>query len=173
MKSCASSRWKPFSLRPIAINRVVCDRALLKLYASAMLLAFAGCGAQDGPQRAAVTGNITMDGKPLESGVVRFIPVGENKGPSASATISTGSYHLSDADGPVVGTNRVEVQAIDYMGFDLDDEAAFAAKAEGRNRRIMKNPIPPRYNRQSELSVDVKGDAEVQTFDFPLRSSKK
>jgi hypothetical protein len=57
------------------------------------LLAFAGCGSKgpDLPPQYPVSGTITMDGKPLASAGIMFLPRGETRG--------TGAFGMSDAAG--------------------------------------------------------------------------
>ena len=135
------------------------------------LVTLAGCGAE-GPGRAPVAGSVSVGGKPLEAGVVRFIPSGDTHGPVAVATVTDGQYALPEHEGPVLGTHRVEIEAIDHLNFALDDEAAYVQQVERKRRGMPRNPIPARYNRQSTLSVVVISD-EPQEFDFALQSSSK
>jgi hypothetical protein len=129
----------------------------------------AGCGGEKGPPRVAVSGSVSLDGQPLSSGVIRFLPTGDTRGPAAAAVIKEGVYELSQSEGPIVGTHRVEIEAADYFGFAIDDEAAFAQNVEKKPSRALKNPVPEIYNRRSTLSVEVVPDG-AQTFDFPLTS---
>ncbi len=110
-----------------------------------------GCS-ESGPSRAPIAGQITVGGKPLAAGRILFTPIAPNQGPATSARITDGQYQLSKNDGPVVGQNRVAVEADLNIGFALDDEAAFAK----RGKPLPPNPIPPAFNSQSQLSVEVK-----------------
>lgn len=130
--------------------------------AAAIIFVTSGCGSGDGLPRVPVGGSVAVDGAPLKSGVVRFIPVGQTTGPAAVATVKQGKFDLPQAEGPVVGTHRVEIEALDYLDFQLDDEQAFAARASA-GKPMPKNPIPARFNRQSELTVQLTahGDREL------------
>lgn len=133
----------------------------------ALLSAFlAGCGA-DGPPRRPVEGAVAVDGEMLRAGVIRFIPTGETQGPGAVATIKDGFYQLPEAEGPVIGTQRVEIEALDYYGFALDDETAYVQHVERKSGRMPRNPIHQGYNRQSALTVEVTSEGR-QKFDFLL-----
>ncbi len=81
-----------------------------------------GCG-PSGPERVAVTGTVTYQGKPIEQGSIRFVPTGETKGPATGTTIKQGKYEASAKGGVLVGTQRVEITAVaprkDPMGRDL------------------------------------------------------
>lgn len=119
-----------------------------------------GCGSGDGVVRAPVSGKVTLGATPLAEGVIRFVPTGKTKGPSAVATIQDGVYQLSEDIGPVVGKHRVEIEAINHYGFELDDEEAFIANVEkkDKSRKAMKNPIDRKYNRNSTLEAEISAD---------------
>ena len=127
------------------------------LVAAVCAAAIGGCGAH-GPQRGAIAGKVTVGGRPLAAGRVLFLPQAPNKGPVASATIAAGEFNLDESEGPIVGLNRVEVEASPDLGFAIDDEAAFAKREPGP---APKNPIPPAYGSQSKNAVNVAaGDNE-------------
>ena len=69
---------------------------------------FAGCSGDPGPRRVAVSGNVTVDGKPMESGIIRFLPTSKNGGPSASVLVTDGHFSLSSATGPIAGFRSEE-----------------------------------------------------------------
>jgi hypothetical protein len=130
-------------------------------------LVIAGCGGSEGPLRGTVAGNVTLDGTPLKSGVIRFIPTGQTKGPAAAATIKEGAYALGRDEGPIVGTHRVEIEATDYTDFAIDDERAYAQRAAQGKPAIPKNPVPEIYNSRSQLTAEVPAEGN-QTLDFRL-----
>jgi hypothetical protein len=125
-------------------------------------LMLAGCG-RSGPTRAPITGNITIGGAPLKGGRILFLPQAPAEGPAASARIADGKYELPDSVGPVVGSNRVEIEADLPISFEIDDEAAFA-KTKGK---LPPQPIPQKFNRESTLSIVVKADSENR-FDLDI-----
>jgi hypothetical protein len=118
----------------------------------------AGCSSSgaENVERAAVSGIVTLDGSPLPSGVIRFIPEGRTTGPQTTATVSNGSFMLPDDLGPVVGKHRIEIDSTDLGGLEPDDEQALdRLRAEKTRKRIEIVRIPPVYNRQSKLTVHV------------------
>jgi hypothetical protein len=119
-----------------------------------------GCGS-DGLHRGAVAGRVTLGGAPLTKGRILFIP---ESGPTVSTVVVDGQYELPRAEGPVVGRNRVEVEAELGLGFAIDDEAAFAARG---GKPLPQNPIPPAFNKQSTLAVDVKA-GETTNYDVSV-----
>jgi hypothetical protein len=126
-----------------------------------------GCG-ESGPVRAPVVGQVTVGGKPLAAGRILFTPIEPNHGPAASSRIINGEYKLSKEEGPVVGENRVEVEADLPIGFALDDEAAFAK----RGKPLPPNPIPPAFNTESTLAVEIKA-GDVNQYDITIPASRQ
>ena len=121
-----------------------------------LVAALAGCG-DAGPDRAPIAGQVTVGGQSLAKGRILFTPVAPNQGPVASAAVTDGKYSIPQLEGPVVGPNRVEVEAELNLGFAIDDEAAFAKRG---GRPLPANPIPPQYNRDSKLTVEVNAGDE-------------
>ncbi|MEM7557861.1 MAG: hypothetical protein AAF394_01935, partial [Planctomycetota bacterium] len=76
----------------------------------------AGCGGTDGPPRAAVEGTVTLDGKPLATGMVRFVPKDGTPGQKVSVSIEAGKFSVSAEHGPAVGKHRVEIESSDTGG---------------------------------------------------------
>src|SRR5688572_29821884 len=67
-----------------------------------------GCGPGPG---VAVSGAVTYQGKPVEDGMIQFIPSAETQGPTAGAEIKDGKYSIPAQSGPVPGSYRVEVSS--------------------------------------------------------------
>lgn len=133
------------------------------------LLFLAGCGGGDGVKRVPVSGYVSIDGTPLKAGAIRFVPAGDNRGPAAVATIEDGIYELPLENGPVSGKLRVEIDAINHLGFDIDDEQAYARAVE-KGQAVPQNPIPESYNKRSRLQVDMPEEGKSD-LDFRLSSS--
>lgn len=146
------------------------DGAFAALCAMALLF-LVGCGGPAGPQRVAVKGTIQVNGEPLKAGRITFQPTADSKGPSASATVTDGSYQFDASTGPVVGKNKVQIVSLPDPGFELDDEAAYAQAAEQKKGRpvLPREIIPPEYNTHSTQVVNVTPNGE-KTFDFQINS---
>jgi hypothetical protein len=131
-----------------------------------MIAATWGC-APEGAPRGGIHGRVTVGGKPLTRGRILFLPQNP-PGPVVSAMIQDGAYQLHAEEGPLVGHNRVEVEAELDLGFPIDDEQAFAQR---RAAPLPPNPIPPRFNRQSTLAIEIQeGD---NTYDVTIPPSKQ
>lgn len=123
----------------------------------------AGCGLS-GPAHSAAEGSVTIGGQPLSGGRIIFTPVAPSQGPAVSIRIAAGRYKASKAAGPVVGKNRVEVEADLALGFALDDEEAFARRGAAP---LPASLIPPDFNTTAQLSVEIK-PGEANKYDVTV-----
>lgn len=101
-----------------------------------------GCGAADRPQLAPLTGTVTYNGKPLESGMIIFTP---DKGRAASGRVRAGEIvdvgTFEPNDGAPVGNLKITVMDAPPQGMEEKKESI----------------VPAKYNsfETSELSVGV------------------
>ena len=122
----------------IAVRRFVC---LL-----GVLLFLLGCGGQ---RFGNVSGKVTLDGEPLAGATVEFSPEGGS--PAYGVTDEHGRYKLffsSDQNGAPVGKHRVRITSFN----------------EAKPR--IKERVPLKYNRQSELTCEVAGGKQEFNFDL-------
>lgn len=128
------------------------------LLCSGVLVALAGCGKQQAFERTQVEGRVTFNGTPVEQGVITFIPAA--KGASAGAKIESGMFSIPQESGPSPGEYRVEIDSSVPTGkqiLDTDGETMVDEYTNG---------IPPRFNRQTELTVTLKRGNNQQLFDL-------
>lgn len=116
-----------------------------------------GCG----PAVGDVSGSVTVDGKPLASGVIAYVPA-EGSGEPATATIADGKYRLQTT----AGKKFVQISAPVVIGKRKEYEGPDAPLVE-----ITDESLPPRYNSQTELSFEVQRGSNVQ--DWQLSKTKK
>jgi hypothetical protein len=134
------------------------------LIAPALAFLAVGCGGDAGAPRLATSGTVTLDGKPLDSGTITFIPA--EGGPGAFGTIRSGAYQFGAGDGPTAGHYAVEIIDVRPTGRTIPNP-----DAPGSTIAEVRNAIPPRYNARTELAADVRPDAE-NTFRFDLSTRK-
>ena len=124
------------------------------------LAALAGCGG--GKPKAKVNGAVTLDGKPLDTGVIHFYPQSDDGGPSASADIKGGRYQLQTGIGPM----KVVINANQVVGkrkmYDTPDSPVV---------EDIRDVLPERYNMKSELKAAL--NAGPNGVNFDLTSDKK
>jgi hypothetical protein len=134
------------------------DAALCWMPALCCLLV-AGCGGS-GPDLGRVTGEVTLEGQPLQGAEVTFQPTAEGTAPSAGTTDADGRYELMytfDTKGAVPGEHVVTIST---AGTDIDDQGVEVERPER---------VPAKYNTQTVLRKTVK--ARSNTIDFDLRSA--
>ena len=136
-------------------------KSLTGMCVSIAIFLVAGCG-PGGPDIARVEGIVTMDDKPLAEAVIMFVPIGGR--PSASETDSSGKYVLefsAGRKGAIPGMNRVEINT-----------ARMAYEKDGKNYPAVKESVPAKYNRNTELEFDVE-PGKKNIADFKLKSGGK
>lgn len=140
-------------------------RHALLWFALAGLLS--GCS-EGGPTRAEVSGTVKVNGQPVAEGAINFFPVDGALGPEAGAAIADGKFHISRAQGPVVGKNRVELRAFQKSGRKIQDPTAPA----GTLTDEVANIFPPEFNSNSTLVREVKTADNVFDFDIQTKPGK-
>src|SRR5262245_56431833 len=107
--------------------------------------AVSGCGSGDELPRQEVTGTVTLNGKPLESGSIQFQPeeaAGQGVAVSGGALISNGQYRIKRAEGLTPGSYKVLIFS---HGDTPVDEAAPPGEPLPAGRRVPAELIPPEY----------------------------
>ena len=140
-------------------NAVVLSSAL------AIVFIAPGCGgATDDFPRHAISGTVTLDGKPLGLAAISFDPDGQaNQKPvSVGAPVVGGSYSIARDVGPTPGKYRVSV--VENTAGEVDQSAAPGAPPKATKG---KPAIPEKYNTKSTLTAEVKADGP-NTFNFDL-----
>jgi hypothetical protein len=108
-----------------------------------------------------LSGKVTYDGEPVDAGTISFLP--ESPGQRVSGgQIENGAYSVPEEQGAHAGKYRVEIHWHKKTGKqvrDADLDMMLDERKEG---------LPPRFHRDSELTVEV---SPAQTsFDFHLKS---
>lgn len=130
------------------------------------LLLLAGCsGAPADFPREPVAGQVTLDGQPLDEGMITLEPV-DRPEPIASGVITDGRFAIARTDGPAPGRHRVSIWSQKPTGKKVRDP-----EQKGQFIEEIKSVIPDRYNARTELIVEIKpGDANA--LEFPLSKAK-
>ncbi len=157
------------------------EKIALKLPLMALMICCFGCsGGGTDIDLGTVTGVVTMDGKPLANAIVVFAP--EKGNPSTDQTDTNGNYeptYNKNAKGAVLGKHKVSITMGEPPAAEVDPDAdisqaaaetgiGFEEEANPNGKAAKKDPIPAKYNTQTELTADVKAGAN--TFDFKLDS---
>jgi hypothetical protein len=134
-----------------SITRLAKRRRCAAVWAIMLCACATGCG--DGrPERAAVSGKVSIDGMPLTKGAISFIPV---KGRQASGAIdSEGRYVLScfeKGDGAILGEYQVTVNGVEYV-----------------TETLMKWHAPKKYGSIATSGLAATIDGPRDDLDFEL-----
>jgi enterochelin esterase-like enzyme len=111
---------------------------------------------RDKPAMCEVIGSVTVDGKPLEIGIITFIPV-DGQSPAVSAPIKDGMYQAKVP----AGTARVEISAPKVVGkkkLNNDPKSPIQPIVEETLRAV--------YNTKSVLRCEVRPGANRLNFDL-------
>jgi hypothetical protein len=132
---------------------------LAALIVAAALAALPGCG-DTGP-RSSVKGRVTYDGVPVDEGSIAFVPADSGEGRvRATGAIEDGSYEFDSHHGPNPGKYRVEIYWWKKTGRQIPSPSGKAFKDE------IEQPVPARYNEQTELTIDVQPGRNTCDFDL-------
>lgn len=135
--------------------RIPMSHLVFRMMPAALLALAVGCGG--GEPRGDVQGAVTFDGQPVAAGVVSFERT-EATGPGRNVPIRNGTYDASGDAGLAPGAYLVRISA--------GDPTAMAPGAEDdQHAPVHYRPLlPPSWNTQSQLSVEVRDGGN--TFNF-------
>lgn len=123
-----------------------------------------GCGGapKDPLKRQPVSGNVTLDGKPMDQGSISFQPVADAGATASGATITAGRYQIPAASGLAPGEYRVVILSPEPEVPRSADEMMNNPSTEPRKERVAA-----KFNQATELKVTVK-EGVPNTADFAV-----
>ncbi|MDO5554200.1 MAG: hypothetical protein Q4G68_10610 [Planctomycetia bacterium] len=130
----------------------------------AMLLSLVlatGCG-KPGRHEIEVSGNVTLDGQPVEKGAVFFLPTGAG-GSDGGGNIVDGKYTAL----VTLGEKLIRVRGSKYMGQVKNTDPAYSNETKASYKMITD---PKLHEDGSTLKVEIKG--RKMTLDLALESGK-
>ena len=123
----------------------------------------AGCSQAPESEHVAVSGEVTLGGKPLPSAMIRFTPVKTEPGLHDSVTmISEGRFAFDSTTGPSPGEHHVIVTPL-----EPEMNEAVAAMQNGDRDPLNARTIPARYRSTGQLRATIDA-ANVQPLTFEL-----
>ena len=149
-----------FRIRINAVHHDVLCKLLLFCVPS---LLQAGCGGEDG--RATVRGTVSLEGVPLESGMIQFLPTPGSSGLAAGAIIENGRYSITKK-GPMPGNYKVLVTACHKTGQMVPVPTIGPGVKEGEMMEEKVQFIPDKYNTNSELMVEIEPGRNSHNFEL-------
>jgi hypothetical protein len=144
----------------------MCARVVaLFLGAVAAAALAAGCGSDNPLGRKAISGTVTLDGKPLDKGAIELHPI--DGGVQSGEQISAGKYSMSSKTGPSVGKYRVVI----YDTYETPPLPP--GHMPGDDLPPPPKPkVPPQWNSKSKQEIEVKAEGPFK-FDFDIVTKKK
>ena len=125
-----------------------------------IFLPFTGCGHKSGLERIYVSGQVTYADKPIELGQIRFVPESNTTAPITVEQIRDGQFETATTGGVPVGSYRVELRMYD------PEEYQNAPRTAGSP--AVKQLLPDKYNRNSELNITIQSGSSSIEHDFLL-----
>jgi hypothetical protein len=146
------------------MHRRIVTIGLVLACAAVTCAAAAGCGRKGytGDQRFPLSGKVTVNGQPMELGVIAFIPQGD-KARVSGGPIRGGAYSIPEEMGANAGTYSVTIHWNKMTGKKIPNPL-------DRTQMIdeLEEGLPPKYHKNSVLTAQV--SAEKTTFDFDLET---
>ncbi len=148
-------------------ERAVCWLLAATLVAMAGL---SGCGSGDDLPRQAISGTVTLDGQPLDKGMIQFFPAAEMKNAMAGGTtIQGGNYSIPQSEGLVPGTYKVMISSEGGDVKAAPGETTEEGAMPGLGPLHPPDRIPSKYNAQTILTANVTSEGPNE-FKFDLKS---
>ena len=134
--------------------------ALATLAGGLMLITVvSGCG---GSGRVPVSGKVTLDGQPLEHGLINFRPDQGHTGPGSGSVVNDGRFEIPAAKGLQPGSYKVSITVLKKTGRMIRD---FPDGPERPER------VPVKINEADRLEAVVGGGEENQ-LEFHLTTAR-
>jgi len=131
---------------------------LLAVVTLALLI---GCGGPDS-DRASVSGKVTFDGEPVETGQIAFEPQGQGR--FGIAQIVDGAYQMPAQQGPTPGKYTVRITADRPSSKAAQPAPEVSGRPTGTS---YEQYIPAKFNERSELTVEISAEPNA-VHDFAL-----
>ena len=128
--------------------------------------AVVGCGTKT--DRLPITGKVTLDGVPLDSGSIRFSSKPGEKLQAAGAMIHNGAYEIPAEKGLLPGVYIVQMSSP-----DLNAPPIMIGGEDGAPKfPVAPERVPPEYGELSERTIALTADGESE-FNFDMTSATK
>ena len=131
-------------------------------FAAVLLLGAVAGGCSRVPRRFALEGKVTVDGVPLESGSMAWIPLAGTVAPTCGGSITRGRFSIPAPQGAREGQYRVEITAT------RQSERPDSPSLDGMTMCFsVYQYLPARYNSESDLVATViRSGKNLYTFEL-------
>lgn len=121
------------------------------------LLSLPGCGSNS---RNALHGSVTLDGKPVKTGTISFLPAAGTSGNSSGGEIKDGKYTIPTKVGLQPGEYRVTINARIATGRKVRDPQVATPFDEMR---------PAVYKQMGQLKVTIPAEGNEASFELTTK----
>lgn len=111
--------------------------------------------------RGSIEGMVKLDGEPVDRGTITFISE-DGKNVSVSGPINQGQYKISSYNGPVIGSNKVELRSEKKTGRSI----AKPGSTTGEQVDEVVEGAAERYNTKSREKLEIKAGANTKDYDI-------
>lgn len=132
----------------------------------ALLAVMVGCWSDDGLNRKAISGKVTVDGTLVPNGSVSFEPLFSG-GVGSGAVITKGEYKISKEAGLPPGKYRVQITGDDGSNFGVSPGKMPGDEIMPEKKQL----VPASWNSKSKHEIEIKNEGPF-VFDFPIDSKK-
>ena len=134
-----------------------------------LALIMLGCGGPAGPELIEVSGTATYQAKPIQDGVIKFIPTAGSQAPTRSVPIKEGTYKATGRAALGVGTYKIEITAYTGEPANKIPDLVSDAESEKNQPKPREQILPDKYNTKSELDeLTIEAGSGAITKDFKL-----
>lgn len=139
---------------------------ILQLLSVVISFIASGCGSGT-PHGVSIQGRVTYQGQPVESGTMTFSSLGSALECSGSANIEKGCYALLATEGMKPGAYRIQIEGYRKTGRKIPDLATPLPPNQERAMIDERIPyLPPKFNEDSNLQVEIATDGQELNFDL-------
>ncbi|MDR1922932.1 MAG: hypothetical protein LBQ66_01055 [Planctomycetaceae bacterium] len=125
-----------------------------------LLVCVVGCGFFNSQNRQPIDGEVTLGGKPVETGRIEFSPIGNPDNYTLSgATITNGRYSIPRSKGLAPGEYGVRIVVLEEFPLEKTEESDPDTG--------FRNAAPPEFGNQSTQKVTVES-GKKNKFDFNM-----
>jgi hypothetical protein len=128
-----------------------------------VLLVVAAISTSCGPQTSSISGTVTVDGAPLEKGVISYVAA-EGQDPPATAEIAGGKYSVQTTP----GKKKVQLSAPRVIGKRKEYNSPDAPEIE-----ISEESLADKYHAQTELTFDAEPGSNSKDWQVESIRGKK
>jgi hypothetical protein len=127
-----------------------------------------GCSSGTGPNRVEIAGVVTIDGTPIGSGQIVFIPDGGTEGIYSGGEIVDGKFAIPKTKGPTSGNYLVRITGYRSTGKKVSEGSG----SESPDQLVdeIEQYVPESYNKNSKLMIDLQ-TADRKNLRFDLTTS--